>query len=168
MAFYAAPNFSLEKKYFGKWSDTTRKSERKQKKKKGEDEGNLPFFVIEQPSMHVMYNQWKLVICRDKMVKQWCSKGNPYGLRHCSLNRSKNLVAVSLDLEGTRENNMALRTRRALAIERPGAIHRTSHPRNKPKRQTACFLLISFYYSSFLTFKFGEIFISELFFTRRY
>lgn len=118
--------------------------------------------------MHVMYKEWKVVTCRDKMVVQWCSKGNPYGLRHCSLNRSKNLVAVSLDLERTRENNMALRRRRALAIERPGAIHRTSHLWNKPKRQTACFLLISFNYSSFLTSKFGEIFITKLFFIRFY
>lgn len=46
MAFYAAPDFSLEKKYYGKWSNTTWKSEKKQnkkQKKKGNDEGNSPF-----------------------------------------------------------------------------------------------------------------------------
>ena len=49
MAFYAAPDLCLEKKYFGKWSNTTLKDEKRKNKKQqkiGKDEGNFFFLSL--------------------------------------------------------------------------------------------------------------------------
>ena len=59
MAFYAAPDLCLEKKYFGKWSNTTLKDEKRKNKKQqkiGKDEGNF-FLVIVVLQIHVMYKE---------------------------------------------------------------------------------------------------------------